>query len=150
MRRELFTGLGGFDTRYFIYYEDVDIALRAFRKGFPSYFLKEARIVHAANVSSDQVRDVRLYHSLRSRLIYARRHWPRWQATLLAIITLSIELPARLTIALLRRSVSDFSATLSAFGMLVGKPPRHGQTGCASMDYQGGAGGAAVPRRRAH
>lgn len=126
VRRELFTRLGGFDTRYFIYYEEVDFALRALRQGFRSYFLKEARILHAGAVSSDQVRDVRLYHSLRSRLIYARRHWPRWQAILLAVLTLGVELPARLTMALLRRSRSDFSATASAYGMLVGDLRRAG------------------------
>jgi len=126
VRRELFTRLGGFDTRYFTYYEEVDFALRALRQGFRSYFLKEARILHAGSVSSDQVRDVRLYHSLRSRLIYARRHWPRWQAILLAVLTLGVELPARLTMALLRRSRSDFSATASAYGMLVGDLRRAG------------------------
>jgi len=120
VRRGLFTRLHGFDTRYFIYYEEVDFALRALRQGFRSYFLKQARIVHAGTVSSDQVRDVRLYHSLRSRLIYTRRHWPRWQAILLGVLTLGVELPARLTMALLQRSRSDFSATVSAYGMLVG------------------------------
>lgn len=126
VRRDLFTRLGGFDTRYFIYYEEVDFALRALQQGFRSYFLKQARILHAANVSSDQVRDVRLYHSLRSRLIYARRHWPRWQAIVLAVLTLGVELPARLTMALLRRSGSDFSATASAYGMLAGDLRRAG------------------------
>jgi N-acetylglucosaminyl-diphospho-decaprenol L-rhamnosyltransferase len=126
VRRELFTRLGGFDTRYFIYYEEVDFALRALREGFRSYFLKEARILHAENVSSEQVRDVRLYHSLRSRLIYARRHWPRWQAILLAVLTLGVELPARLTMAVVRRSRSDLSATASAYGMLVGDLRRGG------------------------
>jgi N-acetylglucosaminyl-diphospho-decaprenol L-rhamnosyltransferase len=120
VRRELFTRLGGFDTRYFIYYEEVDFALRALQQGFRSYFLKEARILHSGSASSDQVRDVRLYHSLRSRLLYARRHWPRLQAMLLALLTIGVELPVRLTMALLRRSWSDLSATASAYGMLVG------------------------------
>ena len=74
VRRELFTRLDGFDTRYFIYYEEVDFARRALGQGFHSYFLKEARIVHRGSVSAGQVRDTRLYHSLRSRIIYARRH----------------------------------------------------------------------------
>jgi N-acetylglucosaminyl-diphospho-decaprenol L-rhamnosyltransferase len=120
VRRDLFTRLGGFDTRYFIYYEEVDFARRALQHGFRSYFLEEARIVHTANVSSDQVLDVRLYHSLRSRLIYARRYWPRWQAILLAVLTLGAELPARLVMALTRRSKPDFAAAIFAYRMLVG------------------------------
>jgi N-acetylglucosaminyl-diphospho-decaprenol L-rhamnosyltransferase len=113
--------LGGFDTRYFVYYEEVDFSLRALREGFGSYFLKEATVQHTANVSSILTsRSWMLYHSLRSRLIYARRHWPRWQAVLLAVLTFGVEFPGRLVRALLRRSGSDLSATASAYGMLVG------------------------------
>jgi N-acetylglucosaminyl-diphospho-decaprenol L-rhamnosyltransferase len=119
VRRDLFVRLGGFDTRYFIYYEEVDLSLRARRLGFGSYFLKEARVLHASNVSSRQVQDLRLYHSLRSRLIYARVHWRRWRAVSLAVLTLGVELPARLARALLRRSRSELRATVSAYGMLL-------------------------------
>jgi N-acetylglucosaminyl-diphospho-decaprenol L-rhamnosyltransferase len=121
VRRDLFARLGGFDTRYFVYYEEVDFSLRALREGFGSYFLKEATVQHTANVSSILTsRSWMLYHSLRSRLIYARRHWPRWQAVLLAVLTFGVEFPGRLVRALLRRSGSDLSATASAYGMLVG------------------------------
>ena len=77
VRRDLFERLGGFATCFFLYYEEVDLALRARQLGFESYLLADAAIEHAENVSSDQVRDLRLYHSLRSRLLYARRHWSR-------------------------------------------------------------------------
>lgn len=121
VRRELFERLGGFDGRYFIYYEDVDFALRAHQAGYESYFLKDARAFHAANVSSDQVRDLRLFHSLRSRLLYAHLHWPRRHARLLAFLTLAIELPARLIQALGRRDRAEAAATLGAYRMLVGE-----------------------------
>jgi N-acetylglucosaminyl-diphospho-decaprenol L-rhamnosyltransferase len=120
VRRELFTALGGFDTRYFVYFEEVDFALRARRRGVRSYFLKEATVFHAANVSSDQVREKRLYHSLRSRRLYAYEHWPRWQAHLLVALTLSVELAARLTRAALRRSAEDIASTGAAYRMFLG------------------------------
>jgi N-acetylglucosaminyl-diphospho-decaprenol L-rhamnosyltransferase len=119
VRRELFTRLRGFDTSYFLYYEEVDLTRRALRLGFRSYFLKEARVLHAGSVSAGQVRDLRLYHSLRSRHLYARRHWPRWQPIVLACLTLAVELPARLTMALLRRSRSELVATVSAYRILI-------------------------------
>lgn len=121
VRRELFERLGGFDTRYFIYYEEVDLTLRARRLGLRSYFLREARIVHYENVSSDQVRDLRLYHSLRSELLYARLHWPRRQAIALTVLVFAVELPARLVRALLRRSSSELRETASAYAMLAGE-----------------------------
>jgi GT2 family glycosyltransferase len=128
VRRELFERLGGFDTRYFIYYEEVDFSLRAARLGFGSYFLKEVRIVHDGNVSSDQVRDVRLYHSLRSEILYARRHWSRRQAAALTVLVFAVELPARLARALWRRSRSDLRETASAYAMLAGELRRGGPT----------------------
>jgi GT2 family glycosyltransferase len=118
VRRPLFERLGGFDEDYFIYYEEVDFARRALAVGARSYLLKEARVVHAGSVSAGQQRDARLYHSLRSRQRYARRHWPRRHAHLLAVLTVLVELPARLATALLRRSRTDVSATLSAYARL--------------------------------
>jgi N-acetylglucosaminyl-diphospho-decaprenol L-rhamnosyltransferase len=120
VRRELYTELGGFDERYFIYFEEVDFALRARGQGAGSYFLKEARAFHAGNVSTDQVRDIRLYHSLRSRVLFADRHWPRWQADLLVGLTFTVELAARLVRATVHGSRSDISATARAYRMLLG------------------------------
>jgi N-acetylglucosaminyl-diphospho-decaprenol L-rhamnosyltransferase len=119
VRRELFTRLGGFDARYFIYYEEVDFALRARRDGALTYFLTEARVLHAENISSSQVRDVRLYHSLRSRQLYAYEHWPHWKAQVLVGLTLTVELAARVASATLRRSASDVSATRAAYTRFV-------------------------------
>jgi N-acetylglucosaminyl-diphospho-decaprenol L-rhamnosyltransferase len=119
VRRELFDRLGGFDRRYFIYFEEVDFALRARRHGAGSYFLKEARAVHAENVSSDRVPASRLYHSLRSRRLYAYEHWPRRQAHVLVALTLSVELTARLARGALRRSPSEIATTAAAYGMFI-------------------------------
>jgi N-acetylglucosaminyl-diphospho-decaprenol L-rhamnosyltransferase len=119
VRRDLFTRLGGFDERYFLYFEEVDFALRARRRGARSYFLKEARIVHTGNVSSNQIRATRLYHVLRSRLLFAYDHWPRWQARLLVALTLSVELAARVVRAGWRRDASDLSAVAAAYEKLL-------------------------------
>jgi N-acetylglucosaminyl-diphospho-decaprenol L-rhamnosyltransferase len=119
VRRELFACLGGFDTRYFMYFEEVDFALRARAQGARSYFLKEATAFHAGNVSSDQVGDIRLYHSLRSRILFARRHWTPLQANLLIALTLTLEPAARLVKAALRRRGSDAHSVAAAYRSLV-------------------------------
>jgi N-acetylglucosaminyl-diphospho-decaprenol L-rhamnosyltransferase len=125
VRRDLFEQLGGFDTRYFLYFEEVDFARRALLHGARSYFLKQARVLHAENVSSAQVRDVRLYHSLRSRRLYAYKHWTRRQAQALDVLTLSVELTARLTSAALRRSGSDLVAIGSGYRRFLADLVRH-------------------------
>lgn len=111
MRRSLFEALEGFDERYFLYFEEVDLALRASRQGRPSYFLRAARVYHAENVSTDQIRGTRLSHSLRSRTLFAFQHWPRLRACLLLALSLTVEPAARLLRAALRGSGRELRDT---------------------------------------
>lgn len=96
VRRSLFEKLGGFDERYFLYYEEVDLARRAREAGWSSYLVSDASLVHLENVSAKQSGGLALFHSLRSRTLYAREHWPRWQARALVAFTVLVELPLRL------------------------------------------------------
>jgi GT2 family glycosyltransferase len=96
VRREVFERLHGFDERYFMYYEEVDLCLRARRQGWSTYFLSDARVVHSGNVSSNQVRAHRLYYSLCSRRRYAAEHWSLSECRTLMFITFTVELFARL------------------------------------------------------
>jgi N-acetylglucosaminyl-diphospho-decaprenol L-rhamnosyltransferase len=125
IRRELFERLGGFDPRYFIYYEEVDLALRARNQGARSYFLHEATVMHVENVSSSRVPAFRLYHSQRSRLLYAFAHWPRSHALALLVLTFTVEPLARLvrdpgaapeTVAAARRLASELVRRRNRFG----------------------------------
>lgn len=116
MPRELFTKLGGFDQRYFLYFEDIDLALRARREGARSYFLKDAVVFHAENVSTNQTRDLQVYHQLRSRMLFAFRYWSRRQASLLLFLTLTVEPLARLSRAGLNRDRSAILAIVRAYG----------------------------------
>jgi N-acetylglucosaminyl-diphospho-decaprenol L-rhamnosyltransferase len=102
IRRSVFGALGGFDERFFMYLEDVDLAYRARRLGYPSYFLAEASVYHKEMTSTMQVRGRRLFYLLRSRTQYARKHWPAWQAALLAGLILAVELPVRAIVSALR------------------------------------------------
>jgi N-acetylglucosaminyl-diphospho-decaprenol L-rhamnosyltransferase len=103
VRRDLFEALGGFDERFFMYYEEVDLCMRARELGWSTYHLAEPGVVHVGNVSSDQVRDIRLFYSLRSRRLYARLHWRRAARLLLDVETFTVELLARLVTETARR-----------------------------------------------
>ena len=102
IRRPLFEALNGFDERFFVYLEDVDLAYRARQLGYSSYFLSDVPIHHVGRVSSEQVRGRRLFYLIQSRTEYARKHWPRWQAAVLAGLMLVVEFPVRGGAALAR------------------------------------------------
>jgi N-acetylglucosaminyl-diphospho-decaprenol L-rhamnosyltransferase len=102
VRRSLFERLNGFDERFFVYLEDVDLALRARRLGYSSYFLYDVPVHHVGRVSSEQVRGKRLFYLLRSRTEYARKYWPRWQAASLALLMLAVEFPVRCVVTSVR------------------------------------------------
>jgi GT2 family glycosyltransferase len=54
VRAELFRQLGGFDARYFVYGEDMDLCHRAARLGARTIHVPAARAVHGRNVSAAQ------------------------------------------------------------------------------------------------
>lgn len=51
LRRELFAGLGGYDERYFSFYEDVDLNVRARIAGYCFAYVPEAVVWHLGNAS---------------------------------------------------------------------------------------------------
>ena len=50
--REAFVELGGFDERYFMYFEDADLCRRASRAGWPIRYLPEAHVEHIGGAST--------------------------------------------------------------------------------------------------
>ena len=51
IRRPLFEALDGFDERFFMYMEEVDLSYRARQRGFVSYYLAEVVVYHKERVS---------------------------------------------------------------------------------------------------
>ena len=95
VRKSLWDVLKGFDERFFVYFEEVDFALRARQLGLCSTFVAEAKAFHLGGGSSSQVKALRLFFSLRSRLQYAEKHLGRPERVALKLVTWVIEPLAR-------------------------------------------------------
>ena len=52
VRRDDLAAVGGFDEGYFLYFEEVDLSLRAARAGWESWYVPAASIVHEAGAST--------------------------------------------------------------------------------------------------
>ena len=118
IRRSLFESLGGFDERFFVYFEEVDLSFRARALGRRSVYLADVQAYHAGGGTSSQVKDMRLFYSLRSRLLYAFKHFPSWQAWLLMVITMAVEPFSRLLFCALGRDWSGIENTLRGYRYL--------------------------------
>ena len=117
IRRPLFDALGGFDERFFVYFEEVDLSLRARHAGYRSVYFHDAQAYHRGGLSSDQVKAARLYYSLRSRLLYAWKHFSPVQAWFVMAVTFGVEWPARALAAAVRRGGAP-EETAAAFRRL--------------------------------
>lgn len=52
IRRQALDEIGLFDERFFLYFEETDLCLRAQRAGWPARYVKESRIMHIGSVST--------------------------------------------------------------------------------------------------
>ena len=104
IRRALFEQLGGFDERFFLYYEDVDLCLAARQAGWTVVHYAGAQASHTGGGSTAAVKDRRLYHHARSRMAYVAKRHGRGAAILLAGLILFAEMPIRWAHATLTRS----------------------------------------------
>jgi len=83
-RRDVFAALGGYCERFFLYYEDVDLAFRARLLGFTALMVPAARVRHRLGGSGNLARA--RYFAARNSMWVAVRNLPRpgprvlWQA----------------------------------------------------------------------
>lgn len=74
--------IGGFDEKFFLYYEDDDLCLRLTQSCGPLIVIPEVRITHLSRQSSKSGLNVkpeylRGYHHIQSKFIFQNKHSPR-------------------------------------------------------------------------
>ena len=72
IRKDVFKKVGLFDERFFLYYEDADLSLRASRRGFELYIVPAARIVHLEQSSTENA--AKTYWLVVSALLFFKIH----------------------------------------------------------------------------
>jgi GT2 family glycosyltransferase len=65
-RREAFEAVGGFDERYFAYFEDVDLGFRLRLQGYRCRYVPEAVVRHVSSGMSGYRSDFAVYHGERN------------------------------------------------------------------------------------
>lgn len=118
VRRALFEELDGFDERFFVYFEEVDFSYRARQAGWRSVYLADVQAFHAGGGTSHQVKAKRLFYSLRSRLLYAFKHFSFASALMVLVTTMLLEPLSRTALAIAKRSWPALKETWSGYLML--------------------------------
>lgn len=119
IRAGVFASLCGFDERYFVYFEDLDLSCRARAAGYRVYYLASAWAEHLGGGVSAQVKGRRLFYSICSRLQYSHAHLPRCGALIATAVSVTIEPFLRYARALLKAAPDELRATAWAYRALV-------------------------------
>jgi N-acetylglucosaminyl-diphospho-decaprenol L-rhamnosyltransferase len=113
--RSFFEELRGFDERFFMYYDELDLCLRARQRGARAMLASRVRVYHHSGASSDRVPGKRLFYLLRSRLRYSHAHFSAPQTAALALLMCTSEPLLRLTRAAAGLGPHRFRDVLEAY-----------------------------------
>ncbi|MFN8037076.1 MAG: glycosyltransferase family 2 protein [Acidimicrobiia bacterium] len=103
LRRDALDDVGGWDERYFMYVEDVDLCWRLRRAGWSVLYEPAGHVLHVQGVSTARrpVRMIVEHH--RSLYRFAKRRWTGWRRVLLP--PAAVYLAVRAALAILVHSV---------------------------------------------
>jgi N-acetylglucosaminyl-diphospho-decaprenol L-rhamnosyltransferase len=79
LKREVIQQTGMFDETFFMYCEEIDWAWRIRQAGWQVQCVPTAHVTHLAGKSTSQVRPRSLRYLWTSRLLLAKKHYPRWK-----------------------------------------------------------------------
>ncbi|NOX65194.1 MAG: glycosyltransferase family 2 protein [Chlorobi bacterium] len=120
VRRDSIDLYGKFDEQFFVYYEDLDFARRVWDRGGKIYYLSNIEIVHEGGGITSRVKDLRLFYSLRSRLLYGLKYFPKHHFVILLILTLTVEPFTRVINLLFKLKYSEILDIFKGYKMLYG------------------------------
>ncbi len=104
VRWDAFEAIGGFDERYFMYMEDVDLGDRFNRAGWRNVYCPAARITHDKGHAAGEVPELMLpaHHESAFRFQSDRLpHW--WQAPVRGALRVGLKIRQRFAVARARR-----------------------------------------------
>lgn len=94
VRRTAFEAVGGFDEGFFLYFEEVDLAMRMAAAGWRCLYCADAKALHLAGKSAAKPFSIAQY--AKSRIRYAKKYFSPAETTMLKAVIALAEPWARL------------------------------------------------------
>jgi GT2 family glycosyltransferase len=123
MRTTLFSKIGYFDERFFVYYEELDYSKKLQETGGKSFYNKDIQAVHTGEGTTESVKGFRLFLNLKSRLQYAKKHFSRLGYVGVWLTTFFIEPFLRCIQAIVRGRFRDVKDIIKGYRLLIGGHP---------------------------
>jgi GT2 family glycosyltransferase len=79
IRCEVFDRIGLMDASYFLYFDDTDFCLRAYRSGVKLWYLSSAQLLHKVSSLTGGTSVFTIRYITRNHVYYLLKHYPRWQ-----------------------------------------------------------------------
>lgn len=118
IRRDVFERLGGFDERFFVYLEDLDLSMRVAAAGGTCLYAAGAIAHHVGGGTTQSIKATRLFYSVRSRLQFSAKHFGLLSNATVWLTSLAIEPIVRSARALSRASRTELAEVWSAYAQL--------------------------------
>ena len=78
IRKDVFDEAGGFDEKFFCYFEDVDLGFRLQLKGYVCRYVPDAVVEHVGSATTSRYSDFAVYHGQRNLVWSYIRNMPRF------------------------------------------------------------------------
>jgi len=121
VRKELFKILDGFDERFFVYYEEVDFALRAKKKNFSCFYYCDAKCFHYGGGCTESNKEKSFFLSFESRLLFFKKHFNKKNYNIAKFLTLFIEPITRFFYLTIKCDLYGIFVILRAYKKLIKK-----------------------------
>lgn len=118
IRRSVFDSIGVFDPLFFVYYEELDLSKRLKNVGGISYYNHSIKLTHYGEGTTQNVKSYRLYLNLKSRLLYAKKHFGKSGFYSTFFSTMIIEPITRTLFLLIKGRFKEITATISGYKTL--------------------------------
>ena len=115
IRKNLFENLNGFDERFFVYSEEVDLSYRAKKNGYSSYFCHELKCIHYGGGCTERIKSKSLYLSIFGRILYFRKHLNFFKFLIALFLIAIIEPISRLLFLLLNFKFAQIINLINAY-----------------------------------
>ncbi len=106
IRHSVLKKMGGFDERFPIFYNDVDLSYRLNQQGYQTYYLPTARVYHKLGASTTPLKTKMIFENHRSLFRYLKKHTPPklfWLQAVLLLPLLEISALVRILLWHLRK-----------------------------------------------